>query len=153
MISVQDLAKRLEAEPQKLRKFLRANFPRQDKGKKWEWSEGDLQLQDIEEAWKKSGGTTTSRKSGEPRRSRAQKRARRILDLNLPVFDPVPSPDHIPCTWCQSEVTLADIYVKRLDDGTDQKIAVYQCTKPSCGIEYDQILTLHGWLAPQAEPV
>ncbi len=144
-VTIPDLAERLGTVPQKLRKFLRANFPRIDKGNKYEWNETDFELEKIEEQWKSSGGSS---RPGGPKRTKKVRASRdyKILDLNPDGPDP---PVHKICMWCREpNVELIKVFAIRLNDNEDQKKARYRCTNPKCLVEDDRILTMGGWVAP-----
>ena len=144
-VTIPDLAERLGTVPQRLRKFLRANFPRVDKGNKYEWVENDFELDKIEEQWKSSGGSSRPGGRKETKRTRASKLGK-TLDLNPDGPDP---PVHKTCTWCREpEVELIKVFAIRLNDNEDQKRARYRCTNPKCLVEDDRILTMGGWVAP-----
>jgi hypothetical protein len=51
-IGVKELSERAKVKPQILRKVLRAKFPRADKGKNYEWQQGDTQIEQILKAVK-----------------------------------------------------------------------------------------------------
>lgn len=144
-VTIPNLAERLGTVPQKLRKFLRANFPRVDKGNKYEWDENDFELGKIEEQWKSSGGSS---RPGGPRKSKKARATRDYKTLDLNPYGP-DAPEHRPCTWCREpKVELIEVYVRKLSDTEDQKIALYRCTNLDCRVEDDRILTLGGWQAP-----
>lgn len=150
MIGISDLAGELGTTPQKLRKFLRANFERVDRGKKYEWEETNFELDTIRDKWKATGGSS-SKRQGTSRKARTKAaRDKGYVTLDLNADGPVASPEHTPCSWCSAKVELIEVYVQVINPEEDQKIAKYECTNPDCGVEYPVILTLGGWKAPDA---
>lgn len=142
VVSISDLAEKLGTEPQKLRKFLRANFPRGDKGKKYQWNEGEYELGDIEAAWKKTGGSS-------PRTGARKAKKKQAQQSGWANWEGPPAVEIVPCTWCSGEMNLVEVYVRHLPEyDDDQKIALYECL--NCNVTRDYILTLPGWTAPES---
>lgn len=149
MIGIPELANELGTTPQKLRKFLRSNFARDDRGKKYEWAEDNFEVENIREKWKATGGSN-SRREGPSRKSRrAAAISKGNMMLDLDPNGPIAPQNYIhPCSWCGSSVELVEVYVQAVTPEEDNKMAKYQCTKEDCGVEYDVVLTLGGWKSP-----
>ena len=142
-ITIAELAQSLEVTPQRLRKFLRDNFPRNERGSRYAWPENSIELEKIREAVKKGGSQIALRSKRGRIRNRDSTKSRRRTAIGA--YDPEPEPQAKPCLWCGGQVSLLQIYVKPLPNNEDQKIAVYRCR--DCEVESEIVLTLPGWKA------
>jgi len=71
-IGVKELSDKAKIDPRILRRILRAKFPRADKGKAYEWKQGDPQIEQILKAVK---GNHNKPVKPQPEKPKAQNKA------------------------------------------------------------------------------